>query len=55
MDNFKWQYLVGECKTDFAIATRIPSFENIFWIYLPDIIDNPHRRSSVSVIRKKFR
>jgi hypothetical protein len=38
MNNFKWQYLVGECKMDFPIATWIPSFENSFWIYLPDSI-----------------
>jgi hypothetical protein len=38
MNDFKWQYLVGECKMDFPIATRIPYFENRFWIYLPDSI-----------------
>ena len=38
MNNFKWQYLVCECKMDFPITTRIPSFENRFWIYLPDSI-----------------
>ena len=38
MNNFKWQYLVGECKMDFPIATRIPAFENSCWIYLTDSI-----------------
>ena len=38
MNNFKLQYLVVEYKMDFPIATRIPSFENNFWIYLPDSI-----------------
>jgi hypothetical protein len=27
---------------DFAIATRIPSFENSFWIYQPDSIITVH-------------
>jgi hypothetical protein len=47
MNNFKWQYLVGECKMDVPIATRIPSFENSFWIYLQDSIitvDVKHRQ-----------
>jgi hypothetical protein len=38
MNNLKWQYLVGECKIDFPIATRIPSLENSCWIYLTDSI-----------------
>ena len=38
MNNFKWQYLVGECKMDFPIAIWIPSFKNSFWIYLSDSI-----------------
>ena len=38
MNNFKWQYLVGECKIDFPIATRTPSFGNSSWIYLSDSI-----------------
>jgi hypothetical protein len=29
---------VGDCKMDFPIATRIPSFENSFWIKLLDSI-----------------
>jgi hypothetical protein len=29
---------VGDCKMDFPIVTRIPSFENSFWIKLPDSI-----------------
>ena len=47
MNNIKWQYLVGECKMDFPVATRIPSFENSFWINLPDSIitvDVKHRQ-----------
>jgi hypothetical protein len=42
MNNFKIQYLVGECKMDFPVATRIPSCENSFWIYLPDSIITVH-------------
>ena len=41
MNNF------GECKMDFPIATRIPSFENRLSIYLPDSIitvDVNHRQ-----------
>jgi hypothetical protein len=47
MNNFKWQYLVGEYKKDFHIATRIPSFENSSWIYLHDnivTVDVKHRQ-----------
>ena len=36
MNNFKRQHLFCERKMDFPIATRIPSFENSFWIYMPD-------------------
>ena len=36
MNNFRRQHLFCECKMDFPIATRIPSFENSFWIYMPD-------------------
>jgi hypothetical protein len=32
MNNFKWQYLVGEYKMDFPFPTGIQSFENSFWI-----------------------
>jgi hypothetical protein len=44
LNNFKWQYLVGECKMDFPVATRIPSCENSFWIYLLDSIITVHVR-----------
>ena len=30
--------LSRQCKMDLPIATRIPSFDNSFWIYLPDSI-----------------
>jgi hypothetical protein len=29
---------VGDWRMDFPIAIRIPSFENSFWIKLPDSI-----------------
>ena len=52
MNNFKWQYLVGECKIDFPIAIRIPSFENSFWIYLHDnaiTVDMKHRQPTLAI------
>ena len=53
MNNFKWQYLVDECKMDFPIATRIPSFENSFWINLPDsvvVVDVKHEQPTQAII-----
>ena len=40
-------YLVGECKIDFVVTTRIPSFEKSSWNYLLDSIitvDVKHRQ-----------
>ena len=42
---------VGDCKMDFPIATRIPPFENSFWIKLPDSIitvDVKHHQTTTS-------
>jgi hypothetical protein len=42
---------VGDCKMEFPIATRIPSFENSFRIKLPDSIitvDVKHRQTTTS-------
>ena len=53
MNNFKLQYLVVEYKMDFPIATYIPSFENNFWIYLPNSIitmDVKHRQPTQAII-----
>ena len=54
MNNFKWQYLVGECKMDFPIVTWIPSFENSFYFTYTTVslrwtwsIAYPQGRSSV--------
>ena len=52
MNIFKWQFLVGECKMDFPIATRIPSFENSIRIYLSDSIitaDVKHRHPTQAI------
>ena len=57
MNNFKWQYSVGECKMDFHIATRISSFENSFWIYLSYSIitvDVKHRQPTQEIIMQSL-
>ena len=44
--------IVGECNIDFPIVIRIPSFENSFWIYLPDSIitvDVKHRQPAQAI------
>ena len=41
----------------FAIATRIPSFENSFWIYMPDSIitvDVNHRQPEQAILFKSL-
>jgi hypothetical protein len=42
---------------DFPIATRIPSFENSFWINLPDsvvVVDVKHEQPTQAIISHCF-